>query len=149
MMANSNKGLVSVVCALFLVISAPEARAEGASGWAVYGGTYDTAEDQQPLELGLEYRWSAIAPDKFHPRLALKPAAGIAGTEDGNSWVYGGLRLDIKLGDHWVTTPQFSVSLYERGDGKELGGMLEVRTGRPACSCQLSGNRRGLRTRAI
>ena len=144
MMLNSNRWSVLVGCALFSLIATFDAQAGGASGWAIYGGTYDTAEDDQPLELGLEYRWSAIKPDKFHPRLALKPTAGIAGTEDGNAWVYGGLRLDVKLGEHWVTTPQFSVSLYDEGDGKDLGGVVEFRSGLEVAYRFESGQRLGL-----
>ena len=108
---------------------APGADAIGFKGWAVSGGIYDTAnDDNNPLELGVEYRFAGLKVPKLPVSVALKPAVGIAGSEDGNAWVYGGLRLDLKLGG-WVVTPQFAVSLYERGDGKELGGVLEFRSG--------------------
>lgn len=144
-MTFSNRGAVLLACALLAWIPASGALAQGASGWAVYGGLYDTAsEDDQPLELGLEYRWPAIRPDVFHPRLALVPTAGIAGTEDGNAWVYGGLRLDVALGEHWVTTPQFSITLYEDGDGKDLGGVLEFRSGLEVAYRFENGHRLGV-----
>ena len=115
------KRLLLAVC---LLTVAPVAQA---GEWAIYGGNYDTQEDDQPFELGLEHRWRPLdlsMPSKY----SLRPAAGIAGTEDGNAWVYGGLRLEIALGQ-WVVTPQFAITAYEDGDGKDLGGVLEFRSG--------------------
>ncbi len=101
------------------------AAAPGLEGWSVYGGAYDTAGDRRPFEAGVEYRWPALKV----PKVALKPAAGLAATEDGNAWVYGGLRLDLELGGGWIVTPQFAAALYEQGDGKDLGGPIEFRSG--------------------
>ncbi len=114
---------------------APDATALEAKGWAIYGGIYDTRGDDRPevddrpLEAGLEYRWPALELPKLSSKLSLKPTAGLAATEDGNAWAYGGLRLDVQLGNKWVMTPQFSIALYEDGDGKDLGGVLEFRSG--------------------
>lgn len=114
---------------------APEASALDGKGWAIYGGIYDTrgddrpGVDDRPLEAGFEYRWPALEAFNLPNRLTLKPTAGLTATEDGNAWVYGGLRLDVQLGQKWVMTPQFSVALYEQGDGKDLGGVLEFRSG--------------------
>ncbi len=107
---------------------APGADAKGLKGWSIYGGIYNTANDDNPTELGVEYRFKGLKIPKFPASIALKPAVGVAGTEDGNTWAYGGLRLDFKLGS-WVITPQFAVALYERGNGRELGGALEFRSG--------------------
>ncbi len=114
--------------AVFALASAPRAEAIGLRGWAIYGGIYNTANEDKPTELGLEYRFDAFKLAKLPAVMALKPAVGVAGTEDGNAWVYGGLRLDLKLGP-WVVTPQFAVSLYEQGDGRDLGGVVEFRSG--------------------
>ena len=115
----------SVILALTL---APDADAIGLKGWSVYGGIYNTANDDNPTELGVEYRYAGIRIPKLPASIALKPAVGVAGTDDGNYWAYGGLRLDLKLGS-WVVTPQFAVALYEDGGGRDLGGVLEFRSG--------------------
>ena len=105
------------------------AEALDGKGWAFYGGIYDTRADDGPIEAGLEYRWAELGRLKLPERLALAPAAGVAGSEDGNAWIYGGLRLDVAAGSRWVVTPQFSVALYEDGDGRDLGGVIEFRSG--------------------
>ncbi len=115
----------SVILALTL---ANGAGASGLKGWSVYGGIYNTANDDNPTELGVEYRFAGLKIPRFPASIALKPAVGVAGTEDGNAWAYGGLRLDLKLGS-WVVTPQFAVALYEQGDGRDLGGEMEFRSG--------------------
>ena len=107
---------------------APGAQALGLEGWAVYGGIFNTANDDNPTELGVEYRFKGLRLPKLPASLALRPAVGVAGTEDGNFWAYGGLRLDLKLGA-WAVTPQFAAALYEDGDGRDLGGILEFRSG--------------------
>ncbi len=114
--------------AILAMALAPGAEAIGLEGWAVYGGIYNTANDDNPTELGVEYRFAGLKVPKLPGSIALEPAIGIAGTEDGNGWIYGGLRLDLKLGG-WVVTPQFAVALYEDGDGRDLGGVLEFRSG--------------------
>ena len=107
---------------------APAAGAAGLGGLAVYGGIFNTANDHKPTELGLEYRFKGIKIPKLPASIALRPAVGVAGTEDGNKWIYGGLRLDLKLLG-WAVTPQFAVTLYDRDDGRDLGGALQFRSG--------------------
>ncbi len=130
----------SVILALTL---ATHAGAMGLKGWSVYGGIYNTANDDNPTELGVEYRFAGIKIPKFPAFIVLKPAAGIAGTEDDNFWAYGGLRLDFKLGS-WAVTPQFAVSLYEQGDGRDLGGVVEFRSGIEVARSFAAGPRVGL-----
>ncbi len=119
---------IVILAAISALAIAPSAGAVGLRGWAIYGGIYNTANDDNPTELGVEYRFDAIKVPKLPALIALKPVVGVAGTEDGNAWIYGGLRLDLKLGS-WVVTPQFAVSLYDQGDGRDLGGEVEFRSG--------------------
>ncbi len=119
----------AVVTSLILTAAlAPAAGALGLGGVAVYGGIFNTAGDHQPTELGLEYRFKGIKIPKLPASIALKPALGVAGTEDGNKWIYGGLRLDLKLLG-WAVTPQFAVVLYDEDDGRDLGGLVQFRSG--------------------
>ena len=115
-----------------------------AKDWALYGGIYDTRDDDGPIEAGLEFRWAPFEKWKLPERFDLVPTVGITGTEDGNAWVYGGLRLDIKTGSHWVITPQVAVALYEDGDGKDLGGVIEFRSGFEVAYRFSKGQRLGL-----
>lgn len=97
----------------------------GGERWSLSLGTFDLPDNDRSLEAGIEYR--------FQPfelwTLDFIPAVGFSATTDESFWVYGGLRHDIALGDRWVVTPQFGISLYEDGDGKDLGGVIEFRSG--------------------
>lgn len=92
-------------------------------GWAVSAGAFDVSNDDRSFEGGLEYRLRPLR------AVALTPAFGASATSDGNVWIYGGLRYDLELGEHWILTPHLAAGLYEEGDGKDLGGPIEFRTG--------------------
>lgn len=101
-------------------------RLDDRAHWALSFGVYDTAaEDERATELGIEYR---LRPYKIKG-VPLRPAFGIAGTSEGNAWIYGAIAYEWKLGERWVVIPQTGVSLYEEGDGKDLGGPIEFRSG--------------------
>jgi lipid A 3-O-deacylase len=116
-----------------LVLAAPGALAAQGGGWAFSAGKFDIARDEKPVEAGIEYR--------FRPfrlwSVRLTPMAGLSATEDGNAWIYAGLRYDFDLSARWVLTPNFAVSLYDQGgDGKDLGHVVEFRSGLEI-SCRL------------
>jgi lipid A 3-O-deacylase len=140
---TASRTWVLVTSLILAAAFAPAAGAAGIGGLAVYGGIFNTANDDNPLELGLEYRFDGIKIPKLPASLALRPAVGIAGTEDGNKWIYGGLRLDVKLLG-WAVTPQFAVTLYDHDDGRDLGGVLEFRSGLEVSFRFAKGPRLGL-----
>lgn len=55
------------------------------------------------------------------------PVLGVLANNDGGVLGYGGIYADLRLGD-FLVTPQFAISAYERGDGPDLGGVLEFRS---------------------
>jgi lipid A 3-O-deacylase len=126
-----------------ILLSASAVAAEESPSWALSAGVYDTAGhpgDRQPAELGIELRLRPWTSWK------LIPAFGISATKDENYWVYGGLRWDWEVGTNWVVTPQFAISVYERGNGpgKELGGAIEFRSGLEGAYRFENGQRLGL-----
>ncbi|MFN3076046.1 MAG: acyloxyacyl hydrolase [Alphaproteobacteria bacterium] len=58
-----------------------------------------------------------------------KPHAGILATGDGAVYGWGGLLVDFDLGKNWVLTPSTAVGGYHQGRGKDLGSVLEFRSG--------------------
>lgn len=88
---------------------------------AFSAGAFNFNKSPTVLEAGVEYR---------HPidvwKLAV--AGGLAVNVDGGFYVFGGLRRDFKLGGPWLITPGFGIALYEKGDSKDLGGLLEFRS---------------------
>jgi lipid A 3-O-deacylase len=88
---------------------------------ALSAGVFDIDARHQPAEAGLEVRKRSIW-------RGLGVMAGISGTEDASVWIYGGARYDLVGGTRWTVAPGFAVSLYEQGDGKDLGQALEFRS---------------------
>ncbi len=86
------------------------------------GGYFDIRDDEGAAMFKGEYR------SNFEI-LFLKPFAGIFGTTDGSVYGYGGLLVDLFLGEHIVLTPSAAVGGYHDGGGKDLGGVPEFRTG--------------------
>ncbi len=132
------KRSVTFVLMLAAFLAFP-ALAEETSGWAVYGGAFDVADTIVP-EVGLEYRWRPFRIGKAE----FVPAAGLTGTGDSAVWVYGNVRYDWELSDQWVVTLFTGVSLFEEGDGKDLGGPVEFRSGFEISRRFASGSRFGV-----
>lgn len=57
----------------------------------------------------------------------IKPFVGFMGTTDGAYHGYAGIMLDIPVGNFYIT-PSFAPGIYERGDGKNIGGPIEFRS---------------------
>lgn len=108
------------VAALLSLLAAPLA-AEEPRSLAVSIGSFDVSKDRSQVEGGLEYRqpigvWQLCF------------AGGVFGTEEGSVWGFAGLRRDLPLGGRFLLTPAFGIALYEEGDGKDLGGLVEFRS---------------------
>ena len=88
---------------------------------AVSLGVFNFSKTPTSLEGGIEIAGAPRAYD-------LAPVFGIAGTEDGSFWGYGGLRRDFQVGRRGYVAPGFGIALYEEGDGKDLGGVVEFRS---------------------
>ncbi len=79
------------------------------------------------FEAGLEYRFPGLG-------WGLAPIVGLSGTADWSVYGYAGLRWEVPV---WQTAAErglyldlsFAVAAYEEGDGKDLGGLLEFRSG--------------------
>jgi len=94
----------------------PEDRlAFGAGVYNVFDGT------QKSLDLRFEYRWG-------WSHWGLRPWAGVEVTGDGAIFGVAGLLADIDIGSRWIVTPGAGAGLYDDGDGKDLGGTIELRT---------------------
>jgi len=61
----------------------------------------------------------------------IRPLLGVEGTTNGSFYGYGGLALDIYLGDNWVLTPNEAVGYWTRGtnNSQNLGNDVEFRSG--------------------
>lgn len=85
-------------------------------------GSFDALNATRSAELGFEYRF---APRAFE----LRPVLGVAVNSDKGGYVLAGLRRDFDVSERWILTPHFGVTLFEEGDGKDLGHAVEFRSG--------------------
>lgn len=114
-----------------------------ASDVAVSAGVLEFGEPGAAAEAGIELRLSQI-------RLLggasweLSPAFGLMATEDRSFYGYGGFRVNFEVGDDWVVTLHTGAGLYEDGEGKDLGGTVEFRSGLEIVRLLASGKRVGL-----
>lgn len=89
-----------------------------------YVGYYNVMDDEQnATQFGAEYR--------FNPYVyGIRPIVGASITTDGSAYGYAGLNWDIDLiPNELYVIPNFAVGAYSEGDGKDLGGALEFRSG--------------------
>ncbi len=84
-------------------------------------GYYDINDDMDAAEFRAEFR----ARDKLW---IFKPFGGVMGTSDAAIYGYAGLLVDIYFGRRIVLTPSLAAGLYEDGDGKDLGHIVEFRS---------------------
>lgn len=117
---------------LLLPAPAASAAAWGVEEWAVGGGVFDVANEGRPAEAGAEVRFTAFELPLFSRRFAIEPGLGATVNADGASYGYLALRYDLPF--QWIPDPlEITIfsggGIYSAGDGKDLGGPWEFRSG--------------------
>jgi hypothetical protein len=85
--------------------------------------------DDLPIEGGFTLRFTGADIWRSRSGIALVPSLGGMATEENAYYGWVGGALFIPLGERWALVPEVGAGAYERGDGKNLGGTLEFRTG--------------------
>ena len=75
--------------------------------------------------------------------LHIGSALGVLANTDGGIYGDGGLYFDLPLG-RFVITPLGAIGGYEKGDGRDLGGVVELRGSITAAYAFASGSRLGI-----
>ena len=113
----------AAILALTLSITAASvARADDPAFLTIGVGAFDINDDETAAQFNLEYRGTKAL-------WVFKPLFGVMATSDGAFYGYGGIGIDLFFGRRWVLTPNFAAGLYEDGDGKDLGHVVEFRSG--------------------
>jgi hypothetical protein len=99
---------------------APAAAAENAE-WMVYAGRWGLEKEGTASELGFEYQ-------RPFRDTGFSIVGGLAATDDEAVWAYAGASYSWQPGDRWRLRPGFAVSVFDEGDGKDLGGAIEFRS---------------------
>jgi hypothetical protein len=113
-----------------LVVAGGMAAPAGALELVLSAGEFDVEEEigDGPYELGVTLRLDAIELARWSWG-SIIPAFGVMANEDESYYGWGGFAFVIPLGDRWRVTPQLGAGAYEQGDGRNLGGTLEFRSG--------------------
>lgn len=92
-------------------------------------GLFDGLREGDGLEAGWEVRYPArrfrLLPS-WVPEVI--PVAGATASSRGILYGYGGVRLDLPVGERWRLSPGWATGIYYSGHGKKLGGALEFRS---------------------
>ena len=115
-------GAAAVSVFFFAVAGVTPAAAEGPDLLALSAGAFDVNDDETAAEGRVEYR-------SHHKLYFIGPMAGLMANSDGGVYGYGGIYIDIELGERVALTPSFAVGGYRRGDSKDLGSTIEFRSG--------------------
>ena len=115
------RGISVACCGLALSLFAAGLQAQESRSLAFSAGAFNFNKSGTVLEGGVEYR----APINVWK---LAAAGGVTVNLDGAFYGFGGLRRDFRLGGPWIITPAFGIALYEKGGGKDLGGLIEFRS---------------------
>lgn len=105
------------------MISATTASAEEEPDFFTFAaGVYDINDDETAGDFRVEYRSDL----RFWE---IMPFVGLMVTTDEAVYGYAGFGIDLFFGRRIVLSPTAAFGAYSDGDGKELGGTLEFRTG--------------------
>ena len=115
---------VSFLTGLFIaaIVISPSAKAQEPSFLTVGVGWYDINDDQDAVDLRVEYRSSV----KYFG--LVQPWLGVELTSDVAAYGVAGILTDFFFGRRIVLTPSFGVGVYSDGDGKDLGSAIEFRS---------------------
>ena len=116
-------GLAAACCALALVALPSAARADDPDLLTVGGGAYNALHNAKEAQVRLEYRFS------YRFLYIIRPIVGMLATNEHTFYGYGGFRFDAEIGQHFVITPEAAFGYWSRGNGKNLGGAEEFKTG--------------------
>ncbi|HXY99930.1 MAG TPA: acyloxyacyl hydrolase [Stellaceae bacterium] len=105
------------------VLAAPAAWADDPDLLSVGAGAYNALRESREAELRLEYLFS------YRFLYIVRPMAGMFATNERSFYGYGGICLDLEVGQHFVIMPEAASGFWSRGNGKDLGGPVEFKTG--------------------
>ena len=89
-------------------------------------GNFDFSDDKQAaLLFGFQHQNESLQRDSFLGNIS--PITGGFITENSAAYFYTGIEWNIEMG-LFDFTPSFAPGLYHKGDGKDLGHVLEFKT---------------------
>ena len=116
------------LCSILFIttLSAEEKKLDNNTEFSVYSGMFDFSDEGKKSTLiGFQHQNEDLNRDTFLGNLS--PITGALITADNASYVYTGVQAQYKIGVLNLT-PSFTPGLYNSGDGKDLGHIVEFKS---------------------
>ena len=126
---NLNKFLINLLMITFAFSSIAEEKVlkDQNTEFSLYTGMFDFSDDGKRSTLvGFQHQNENLNRDTFLGNLS--PITGALITADSAGYIYTGVQAQYKLGV-LNFTPSFTPGLYFEGDGKDLGHLIEFKSG--------------------
>ena len=125
-MKNYKLILRSIFIIFFSLLSSMVYSEENSSKFNVYSGMFDFSDTGKKSSLiGFQHQNEDLNRDTFLGNIS--PITGALVTADAAAYIYTGVQAQYKLGKINFT-PSFAPGLYSKGDGKDLGHILEFKS---------------------
>ena len=112
----------------FLFFTSATLANEENTNLSFYTGTFDVIDkegDDQTTLFGIEHKNPNLFRDTFLGKF--KPVSGAFITGDSSVYLYSGVEAQYGIGPLKIL-PSFAPGYYEKGDGKDLGSILEFKS---------------------
>ena len=96
------------------------------NNWSFYSGMFDFSDNGKKATLfGFQHQNENLTRKSFLGTLS--PITGAMITADNAAYFYTGVQAQYKMGI-FDFTPSFTPGIYEKGDGKDLGHLVEFKS---------------------
>ena len=111
---------------LFLCITKAFAAENQSHQYNFFTGNFDFSDDKQSaLLVGFQHQDENLKRDTFLGNIS--PITGGFITENSAAYIYTGFEWNVDMGE-LIFTPSFAPGLYHKGNGKDLGHVLEFKS---------------------
>mgnify|MGYP006080663755 FL=1 len=118
--------LLTFFTMFFSPLLSDESKVNSDQQYNFFIGNFDFSDDKQAaLLFGFQHQNESLQRDSFLGNIS--PITGGFITENSAAYVYTGIEWNIEMGS-FDFTPSFAPGLYHKGDGKDLGHVLEFKT---------------------
>ena len=94
--------------------------------FSFFSGIFDYTDNKKNSEIiGIQHQNDNLYRNSFIGKI--KPVTGFMITSDAASYLYTGIQAEYDLGKLNIT-PSFTPGLYNEGDGKDLGHLIEFKS---------------------
>ncbi len=111
-----------LVGSVLMILTSARLQAQNDALLSLSTGAFAIVDRENTIEFRVEFR----SGEKLG---FFTPIFGVQMTSNGAVYTFTGFNYDVFTHGHFAITPSFAAGVYNRGEGKNLGGMIEFRSG--------------------